>query len=292
MNATATTTPPARSTTGLLLMLVSTACFTTNVLLIRALGQLPGISIWTLAAVRFGVGLLVVSALFPRDLALSRIFRPGRLASRGLVGALGTCAFYLTIEHLGVGRATFISNSYVVLAALLAVPVLGETLRPTVLLGAVGALAGLALLTDAFGSGAQFGRYESVALLAAGAAAYVVVTIRQLHANTHTAAIFASQCIYGLLVCAGPAIVGFSRPVPLAAAGMLVAAIAATAGQLLMTRAFRDITVARGTLLQMLVPLGVAAGGLVFFQEHFLWSEAVGAALIVTGTCVSALRRA
>ena len=62
-------------------------------------------------------------------------------------------------------------------------------------------------------------------------------------------------------------------------------------GQLTMTRAYRELTVARGSLLQMLVPLGIAAGGALFFGEHFQPHELVGAALILGGTLLTMLRR-
>jgi drug/metabolite transporter (DMT)-like permease len=58
-----------------------------------------------------------------------------------------------------------------------------------------------------------------------------------------------------------------------------------------MTRSFRDLSVAEGSLLQMVVPLGIAAGGAVFFAEHFAVHELVGAALILAGTAFTALRR-
>ena len=49
---------------------------------------------------------------------------------------------------------------------------------------------------------------------------------------------------------------------------------------------------AEGSLLQMLVPLGIALGGAVFFQEHFTALELCGGALILAGTAVTALRKA
>ena len=58
-----------------------------------------------------------------------------------------------------------------------------------------------------------------------------------------------------------------------------------------MTRAYRDLTVARGSLLQMLVPLGIAGGGALFFDERFQTHELVGAALILGGTLVTMTRR-
>ncbi len=88
-----------------------------------------------------------------------------------------------------------------------------------------------------------------------------------------------------------PAVVRFTLPPPAAWAFLVASALFAGAGQLTMTRAYRDLTVARGSLLQMLVPLGIAAGGALLFAEHFQAHELVGAALILVGTLVTMIRR-
>ena len=58
-----------------------------------------------------------------------------------------------------------------------------------------------------------------------------------------------------------------------------------------MTRAFRELTVAEGSILQMLVPVGIAVGGVVFFAERFVTHELVGAVLILGGTAFTTVRR-
>ncbi len=55
-----------------------------------------------------------------------------------------------------------------------------------------------------------------------------------------------------------------------------------------MTRAFRDLPVGEGSLLQMFVPLGIAVGGALFFREHFLPHELLGAFLILVGSALPA----
>ena len=276
---------------GLALMVLSAAAFTVNVLLIRALGQVQSVNVWLISCTRFVVGLILIGALFRRDFQPTHLVRNPKLAVRGLVGSLGVFGYYLTVVHLGAGRATFINNTYVILGALMAVVLLGERFRPALATGGLAALAGLALLTNAFGAAAHANGYDLLAVLVAVASAYVVITIRQLHATEHTSTIFAAQCAYGLLVCGGPAAL-HPEPVSLAAwAVMLAAGLFAGVGQLAMTRSFRDLPVAEGSLLQMLVPLGTAVGGAVFFAEHFALYELAGAALILAGTAFTALRR-
>jgi drug/metabolite transporter (DMT)-like permease len=163
--------------------------------------------------------------------------------------------------------------------------VLKEPFRPSLAIGSVAALAGLALLTNAFAAGFHTSLYDGLAVLTAIASAYIVITIRLLHQDgEHTTTIFAAQCVYGLLICAGPAISDGLALDGRTWALMLLAGVCAAIGQLAMTRAFRDVPVAEGSLIQILVPVGIAIGGVVFFHEHFTVHEVVGAALIVAGT--------
>ena len=276
---------------GVTLMLASTVCFTANVLLVRALGHVESVNVWLVSCVRFVAGMIVVFAVYRREFQFTRLFTNPKLVGRGIVGGASVYAFYLTIVELGAGRATFINNTYVIFGALMAVWVLGERFSLVLATGSVAALAGLALLTNAFAAGAHVNGYDLLAVATALAAADVVVTIRQLHATEHTATIFAAQCVYGLLICGVPAVLHPQAVSPLAWTIMTGAGTLAAVGQITMTRAFRDLPVAEGSLLQMLVPLGIALGGAGFFHERFAPHELAGAALILGGTTFVALRR-
>jgi drug/metabolite transporter (DMT)-like permease len=272
------------------LMLVSAACFTATVLLVRALGVMHAANIWLVSCTRFVVGLVLLSAVYWEEFAPRHLYRSRKLAERGLTGGAGVYLTYLTVVKLGAGRATFIGNSYVIWGALLAAWMLREKLRPSTIIGGVAALAGIGLLTNVFSTTAHPGLYDLLAIVAALLSAYVVVTIRQLHATEHTATIFSAQCAYGLLLCLVPAILTY-EPLSLNAwLLMLAAGLTAGIGQLAMTRSFRDLPVAEGSLIQMLVPLSIALGGMLFFGEHFAPHEAIGAALILGGTAYTAVR--
>lgn len=273
------------------LMLLSAACFTANILLVRALSELGEGNIWLVSCARFIIGLLIISTVYRHEWRPAHLWRNRRLIERGLIGGGGVCITYLAVVKAGAGRAIFINNTYVVWGALLAAWLLREKLRPAVLTGSAIALAGLGLLTNMFSSANHASLYDGVALLSAWLSGYVVVTIRQLHATEHSATIFAAQCVYGLLICCGPALTQL-HPLPAWPLALLLAmGVSAGAGQLAMTRAFRDLPVAEGSLMQMLVPLGVALGSVLFFHEHFSAHELAGAALILAGTTFTALRR-
>lgn len=276
---------------ALFLMLASAVSFTANVLLVRALGTLGSANVWLISCARFVIGLAMIGGVYWHEFQPRHLFTNRKLIERGLIGGTGVYLTYLTVVKLGAGRATFINNTYVIWGALLAAWVLKEKLRPAVLVGAVAALAGLALITNVFSAASSPGIYDLLAVVSALLSAHVVITIRQLHGTEHTATIFAAQCTYGLLLCGGPAILTYAPLPPLAWAVLLLASLCAGAGQLTMTRAFRDLSVAEGSLIQMLVPLGIALGGVVFFGEHFALHELLGAALILAGTAFTALRR-
>ncbi|MEI6106670.1 MAG: DMT family transporter [Opitutae bacterium] len=274
------------------LMLLSAACFTATVLLVRALGEMQAANIWLVSCTRFVVGLGLIATVYWREFQPRHLYQSRKLAERGITGGIGVYLTYLTVVKLGAGRATFIGNTYVIWGALLAAWMLREKLRPSVVLGGVAALAGIGLLTNVFSTTAHPGVYDLLAMAAALLSAYVVVTIRQLHATEHTSTIFSAQCAYGLLICAVPAALTYA---PLSVSAwliMLAAGITAGVGQLTMTRAFRDLPVAEGSLIQMLVPLGIALGGMMFFGERFAPHEAIGAALILGGTAYTAVRSA
>jgi drug/metabolite transporter (DMT)-like permease len=274
------------------LMLLSAACFTANVLLVRTLGAMNSANIWLVSCTRFIVGLGMIATVYWREFQPGHLRRNRKLVERGLIGGLGVYLTYLTVVKLGAGRAIFIGNTYVIWGALLAAWMLREKLRTAVMAGSAAALAGLGLLTNVFSTSAAPGLYDGLAVAAALLSAYVVVTIRQLHDTEHTSTIFAAQCVYGLIICSVPAVLTW-QPLSASAWGvMLVASVTAGAGQLTMTRAFRDLPVAEGSLIQMLVPLGIAAGGAVFFHERFRVHELVGAALILGGTSYTAVRHA
>ncbi|MBM3855617.1 MAG: DMT family transporter, partial [Verrucomicrobia bacterium] len=254
---------------GVALMLASTVSFTANVLIIRALGELEAVNVWLVSCVRFVAGLAVILAVFRREFAFQRLFTQPRLIGRGVAGGASVYLFYLTVVHLGAGRATFINNTYVIFGALLAVVVLGEKLRAALAASSLVTLGGLALLTNAFGGASSASLYDLLGVVSALAASYVVVTIRQLHATDHSSTIFAAQCIYGLAICVVPAGLKLQAMSTLGWTLMILAGLCAAVGQITMTRAFRDLPVAEGSLLQMLVPLGTATGGAILFGERF-----------------------
>lgn len=270
---------------GALWMLLSLASFTANALLLKYLGATRGVSAWWALLFRAVVGMGVVWVLFaPRGLVSFRRATFSRLlVSRGVLGAIGTAAYYLTLPVLGAGKATLIGNTWVIWAAVLAVPMLGELLTPRKMGGTLLALAGVVLLTELQGGDfSQFGTYEVIAIVGSLIAAGVVVVIRQLTKTETSGTIFASQCIYtGLLAL--PFVIALPTPGALETALLVLASILAALGQLAMTEGFRHLPVSTGGAFQVLLPLLITVGSVFLFGESFTGMQAVGAALILAG---------
>lgn len=272
---------------GTLWMLVSLTCFTGNALLLKVLASERHVDPWMALTFRAGLGLLITIVLFAPSgtLKLRSSFQNWLLASRGVLGALGTAAYYITIGPLGAGKATLIGNTWTVFSAIMAAFVLHERLGRMKLGGIFFAICGLALLTGMTpGALTTFGRHEMIALAGSLMAAAVVVVIRQLTRTESSATIFASQCVYGLMLGLPVALAHFT-PLRWGDVGLLTAAATcATFGQLAMTEGFRFLSVAAGGAFQVLVPLLITLCSIGLFAEPFSAPQAIGAVLVLWGS--------
>jgi drug/metabolite transporter (DMT)-like permease len=270
---------------GAFWMLGSLVGFTGMALLVMHLGSTRAVSPWWALLFRALVGIIVVAVIYgPGNNVSFRRAATGRLlVSRGVLGALGTAAYYLTLPKLGAGKATLIGNTWVIWAALLAVPMLGEVLTLRKLAGMLLAVLGIALITGLQGGDLSvFGRYELIAIGGALVAAAVVVVIRQLTRTESSGTIFASQCLYtGLLALPMCWLSVWPGWVDLAL--LTLAGVMAAWGQLGMTEGFRYLPVSIGGAFQILLPLCITLCGCLLFGETFSLVQAAGAGLILAG---------
>ncbi len=266
-------------------MLFSLVCFTANTLLLKYLGTYRQVDAWYSLFFRAAAGLAVVAVLFaPRKQVDFKRATFGKLMVwRGILGALGTAAYYLTLPHLGAGKATLISNTWVIWSAILAVYVLGESLGLRKMGGTLLAMAGIVLLTGLErGDVSQFGTYEIMAVVGSIIAAGVVVVIRQLTRTDTSATIYASQCVYtGALSL--PLILHAPVPSGMDLALLALCGILASGGQLGLTEGFRYLPISAGGAFQILLPLVITAGSMLVFTEPFTTHQAYGALIILAG---------
>lgn len=266
-------------------MLLSLAGFAGMALLVKHLGSTRAVSPWWSLLFRAIVGIVVVAVIYgPHGNVSFKRAATGRLlVSRGVLGAFGTAAYYLTLPVLGAGKATLIGNTWSIWAALLAVPMLGEKLTWRKLAGMILAITGIALITEMErGGAAHLGYHELIAIGGALVAACVVVVIRQLTRTETSGTIFASQCLYAAALALPFCL---SQPLPgwMDAALLTLAALLASCGQLGMTEGFRFLPVSVGGAFQMLLPLLITLSGCLLFGESFTLMQSLGAALILAG---------
>ncbi len=271
---------------GAICMLLSILFFSINSLTLKHLDQ-SHVSPWIALLFRAGVGMFFVAIMFRGvgQVSFRRALTDRMLAYRGLLGVLGTIAYYLTVPMLGAGKATLISSTYVVISALMAVWFLKETFSAGKLAGNALAFLGLTLLLAMPAQLVLFGWAEVLAVFGAFMAAGTVIVIRKLTLTESTAMIYTSQCVYVLLGSIPMAVYELQRnPISGSSAVILIlAAVSATIGQLAMTEGFRHLTVAVGGAFQICLPVIISIGSVLLFGEAFSSIQMVGAAMILGG---------
>lgn len=290
--------PAASRMAGLALMAASAVVFSVMSLFVGlAKNAGVGTSLSTLARFLFGL----VAALFIIGVSpdLRRPVRNGRwLLVRGVTGAIAVGVFFMSMEWLGIARATLFNYTYPVFAAMLAWPLLGERPRagtwPAVALSVVGAGMIAMSKADALPE-AQAGRvivHSAIALLGGVAAGVAVCAIRILRRTENSYVIFSSQCSFGLVfallwLMADPSGRGRATvSMPTVWAILFAVGALGMTGQLLMTFSFKLVSAAEGSLLGLLTPCLNLFLGMFLFDEKFRAPALIGA-LLVLGSCLS-----
>lgn len=283
----------APESSGTLMMLLSVVLFATNALLLRAMSlHLPVANGWVALLYRGVVGIAIVVALygFNRGLSIRAFFGNPLVVLRGVIGALSTAAFYLSISHLGAARAVVLSLTYPIFATLIAAWWLKERTPRAALLWMFAAFGGLLVFLGGDANRA-ISAWDLLALSGAVGAGIVVVMIRKLRETEHAGTIYGSLCVFCILL-ALPMGSGVTLALPALGQGALIAAACVVGvSQLLMTNAYRSLPVSRGSSIQMLLPIVTAVGAWFLFDERFSVVEFAGAALTLFATWRVALVR-
>jgi drug/metabolite transporter (DMT)-like permease len=272
-------------------MLLSVLLFSLNCLMIKWSTRFADVGLWDMVLFRGAVGLLVVRLLYPGpEYQPLRMLQKPMLALRGLVGVAGLILFYLTLLKLDLGRATVLNLSYPVFASLLAALFMKEIIRTSQLWWMFAALPGVAMLCGAdFRSWVPL--WDAVALIGALFAGGAVALVRYLHKSEHSSVIYASQCFYSVAV-AVPLVLhdgaGWSAG---SFIWLTLAAVVVAGGQLAMTHAYRSLSVATGSSIQLLLPAVNALAGVWVFGEHYGLLQLIGGAWLLF-SCLKVLSMA
>lgn len=278
-------------------MLLSVVLFAANVLLLRAISlRAPEVDGYVASLYRGVTGWVILLLFYRgRGLQAGRLWTRPLVLLRGAVGATGILLFYVTIAHLGAGRAVIINLSYPIFGAVMAGVWLKERLEARQVGWMLVALGGLGIFLAGDRSGVLAGgatelgglsvnRYELLAVLGAVVAGMAVVLIRLLGREEHPSTIYASQCLWSLVAALPFCRPEYLVPSPGVLAALILASALVAGGQLTMTESFRHLSVATGSSIQMLLPLATAAGGAVLFAERYVLREVLGALVALAAT--------
>ena len=265
---------------GVLMMVASSLLFSVMSALVRGM---PQVNSYTMAVVRFGVGVVSVATLCAVGLGDIRWNNWRWIVARGVSGGIAVVMFFWCIQHIGLAKATLFSYTYVIFAALFAVPILGERIKPVHWACIAVAMTGIALLCDVQRLTIQTG--DLVAVGCGLLSGFAIVCVTKCRSTDSSANIFWSQCLFGLAVVAWPAARAWTYPTAAQWAMLLAIALFATAGQLLMTHAYKFTGATHGSLLSQLSPILGTAIGYFCFKEPLGPTFFAGAALILLSCC-------
>ncbi len=287
---------PGEQRRGLIFMVISLLCFTANTLLLKYLGSNRQVDPAVTLLFRAVIGGVIVLTLMRgrRPPKFAPIFKEPLLVWRGILGIIGTAAYYWTVPALGAGKASLLGTTYVLFGAVFAAWFLREFLSRRKVVWLIVAFAGTALLTSAGQPGGlsfAVGAYEAFAIIGAIAAAGTIVIIRHLTTRHAIATIFLAQCVWIGIAALPFAARGFSTLTGEDYLLLILAAMSAGYGQLSMNESYRLISVATGSSVQMALPVMAAIGGIMMFGESYSTLQLLGAGLILFGTWQVAVRK-
>ena len=248
---------------GIIFMLLSAVIFALMAALVRGVSVNP----YTMVMARFLIGTLVCLGIFATGRDRPRWTSWGWLLGRGIIGGIAVILLYWSIQHVGLGKAQMLSYTYVVLAAVIAVPVLGERLRPLQWGAVLVAMAGVVLLCDL--QNLTFRPMDAIALLSALCSADRGDLRDALpghrHLDEHLLVAVAVRGGHRRLAD-GDQLAGARAGAVALAAGHRPHRLGRAAHHDLRLQAHRRL---QGSLLSLITPVISAVIGVLYFREHF-----------------------
>jgi drug/metabolite transporter (DMT)-like permease len=276
---------------GILYMAISALGFSVMSVLVKlASADLPtGEIVLVRAIVTLGLSYLLVrrAGLAPWGTQRSR------LVLRGLLGFGGLAGYYAALAHLPLADATVLQNTIPLLTAVLAWWLLDERVGWPVVVALVFGLAGVILVARPHAGGLALDPIGVAAALGGAACSAVAyVTVRRLARTEHPLVIVLYFPLIATPLAVPWAVADWIWP-SLAQLGLLLAIGAATQiGQVFLTMGLAVERAASATSVNYLQVCFAMGWQLVVFGDAPGATTIAGAALILTGTVITAARRA
>lgn len=239
------------------------------------------------AMIRMAIGLLP-PLLIPRyRKSVFTFHRWDLLLVRGFFGGLAVLLYFIAIEHASVGVATLLNYTSPLFAGVFSMLFIGEKISAKVLIPMPVALTGIVLVVQGNarpGDVLGFGLWELVGVGSAICSGAAVTAMRAARRTENSWAVYASFCLFGVLVSAPMGIATWQTPSGarewLSLAAMSLFAIGA---QLLLTFSLRWVdAMTVGVISQLAVLISMALGATIL-GEIISPMAALGAALTIGG---------
>ena len=238
------------------------------------------------AMIRFAVGLIPVLAVASYRRSALKFDRVDLLLYRGLFGGLAVLLYFIAIEKTTAGLATLLNYTAPLWSGIFSMLFIGEKFSAKVLLPLPIAFTGVILVVRAYSAPADAGGYGWWALLGAASAVAsgaAVTAMRAARRTENSWSVYASFCLFGLLVTAPFGLWTWKTPqgtdwFPLAATALL-----AIGAQLMLTFSLRWVdAMTVGVISQLAVPLAMVLG-ILFIGEKINAMAVIGTIVTMTG---------
>ena len=273
------------TTSGLIHMIFASLSFSfmvTCVYLARVLD--PSISSTIVSFVRVMVNLIIllIPAIFARD--MRNLFGDGRpsLWFRGLFGSLALMLFFFAVQSVGIAESSFIQSSNGMFILLLCPLFLSEKFSFRSLFAIAGSLLGLYFLFDPH---LNFANWEGKSVaLAAGffAALSSLMVARAGRSNTPECVVFYFCFVSFFIHLPYFFVYGFVLPSgKLMWLAMIGAGVFASIGQILITKAYQLAKAGIVTAVSYLGPVFSLVWSVLFFEQSFTARSLIGCSLVL-----------
>jgi len=240
------------------------------------------------AMIRMMAGLAPFAVMPAARRAAMKVDSIDLLLYRGFFGAVAVMLYFIAISHISVGVATLLNYTSPIWSGLLSIWFIGERFSPKVLLPMPVAILGILLVVRAHGHPGEtlgFGRWELIGLSSALCSGAAVTAIRAARRSESSWAVYASFCLFGVLVNAPLALRDWKTPRGDEWLSLAAMSVMAMGAQLLMTFSLRWLdAMTVGVMSQLAVVISMLLGAF-FLHDLISPTAAAGSILTIGGVC-------
>jgi drug/metabolite transporter (DMT)-like permease len=273
---------------SIMVMATSTVFFSVMAGLVRYASNIDS---YKTAFFRFAIGLclLCTAALFKK---IPLTFNKSKLLFlRGFLGGIAVFIYYLSLSKIGIIKGTVIFYAYPIFATIGGVFLLREKVSWKKWVIILSSFIGIYLIASSrTGTITELGVYDIVAIAGSVISGTAIVLVKKLRDTESSYSIYFAQCAIGFWLVVIPANI---VPCEIGISGgviLLLIGLTASAGQLCMTYAYRNLPVSTGSLLSMLTPVFSIIIGVILFKEY-ISLKCLAGIIIVISACVMVLMK-